>query len=205
VRSGRATGGIAGGRRLDRYRRPNPSPVPTATPTASPIPTTAPAPTPTPLTAKAAQAQLDALRKASDCDGVFALDEGVFGSVSEDVAADYQAALEDCDFDALYPTPKPGRVVVNGTGSRNSKPFALATDAYDVVIKGTGERGNVAIVLMSVNGEYVDLLVNEVSRGGSYRYETAQYDLGCSTNSGCYFLDATMPNGAWSVTFTPMK
>jgi hypothetical protein len=98
------------------------------------------------------------------------------------------------------PTPAPLQpVVVKGSGSRNTKPFTLAGD-YTVVITGKGDINNVSIVLHDAQSQaYVDLLVNEISRGGMYRYETVQYGL-----DGTYYLDAEMPDGAWTVTFTPL-
>jgi hypothetical protein len=54
-------------------------------------------------------------------------------------------------------------------------------------------------------GGYEELLVNEISDGGSYKYATASYGQGCSTLEPCYYLDATMPSGSWTVTFTPLK
>lgn len=179
-------------------------PPPTSRPTATPSPTV-PSPPATPVPSNAElQAQLDTLRAAGDCAGVVGLDASLFGNAGAGVAEDYEAAVEDCSFGVIFPTPEPGKVTVKGNGSRKTKPFSLASDNYDVVVKGKGGRGNVAVVLYTVSGEYQDLLVNEISDGGSFRYETAQYDLGCATSSGCYYLDATMPDGGWSVTFTPM-
>lgn len=99
------------------------------------------------------------------------------------------------------PTPVPPKpVIVKGSGSRNTKPFTLAGD-YTVVITGKGDKSNVSIALRDAQSqEYVDLLVNEISRGGKYRYETVQYGL-----DGTYYLDALMPDGAWTVTFTPLS
>lgn len=176
-------------------------PPPMVRPTATPRPT----PTATPVPSNdELQGHLDALRAAGDCASVESLDASLFGNAGDGIAEDYEAAVEDCSFGVLFPTPEPGRVTVKGDGSRKTKPFSLASDDYDVVIKGKGGRGNVAVVLYTVSGEYQDLLVNEISPGGVFRYETAQYDLGCATSTGCYYLDAAMPDGDWTVTFTPM-
>lgn len=182
-----------------------PTATPTARPTPSPLPT--PAPTSTPVASRYTdaqlQARLDALRAASDCDAIAALDVTDAGDA---VVVDHQDALETCNLvGVVYPTAKPAKTVtVTGTGSRNTKPFSLGVAAYSVVVKGNGPRGNVAVTLYTVSGEYVDLLVNEISNGGSYRYETVVYDQGCSTLEPCYYLDATMPRAAWSVTFIPL-
>lgn len=103
--------------------------------------------------------------------------------------------------DAATPEPAPGKVVVKGKGSQKTTRFELADGDYAVVVTGKGPRsGNVIVdlVLASDKNEY-EGLVNEIADKGAYSYETNLYGLAADS----YYLDAVMPGGGWTVTFTP--
>lgn len=102
------------------------------------------------------------------------------------------------------PAP-PTAVVVKGSGSKNTKPFNLPSGDYTVTIKGKSKDrygGNVIVHLVARADESdTEYLVNEIKSGkGNYKYSTNVYGVA----GGSYYLDVSMPGGAWSVTFTPL-
>ena len=100
-------------------------------------------------------------------------------------------------------------VVVKGSGRQNTKPFTLGAGSYGITVKGESSRDNerVYLILYPVTPDPSNardqagwLLFNGERVGkGTYTLETNEYNL----DGREYYLDANMPEGAWTVTWTP--
>ncbi len=62
----------------------------------------------------------------------------------------------------------------------------------------TPSYANISAILYSGDGDYEDLVVNELHKAGKYKYTTSEYSL-----DGSYYLDVS-GGGSWKITFTPM-